>query len=128
MARDFVVEGRGREKAVEKGWVVRDAREMSERESEQLTSGRYIYIYIHRYTYIHIYYISVWRKGEYIGRDEGMDRGRERKWQEGIEERDGKRVRCAEAESNRGSRGAVNVDDDDDDDDHHHHDHHWYRH
>lgn len=88
----------------------------------------YIYIYIHRYTYIHIYYISVWRKGEYIGRDEGMDRGRERKWQEGIEERDGKRVRCAEAESNRGSRGAVNVDDDDDDDDHHHHDHHWYRH
>lgn len=48
LARDFVVEGRGREKAVEKGWVVRDAREMSERESEQLTSGRYIYIY--RYT------------------------------------------------------------------------------
>lgn len=42
LARDFVVEGRGREKAVEKGWVVRDAREMSERESEQLT----IYIYI----------------------------------------------------------------------------------
>lgn len=46
LARDFVVEGRGREKAVEKGWVVRDAREMSERESEQLT----IYIYIYRYT------------------------------------------------------------------------------
>lgn len=44
LARDFVVEGRGREKAVEKGWVVRDAREMSERESEQLT------IYIYRYT------------------------------------------------------------------------------
>lgn len=44
LARDFVVEGRGREKAVEKGWVVRDAREMSERESEQLTNDIYIHI------------------------------------------------------------------------------------
>lgn len=57
MARDFVVEGRGREKAVEKGWVVRDAREMSERESEQLTI--YIYIGTHLERYVYIYYISV---------------------------------------------------------------------
>lgn len=55
LARDFVVEGRGREKAVEKGWVVRDAREMSERESEQLT----IYIGTHLERYVYIYYISV---------------------------------------------------------------------
>lgn len=53
LARDFVVEGRGREKAVEKGWVVRDAREMSERESEQLTND--IYIHTHLDRYIHIY-------------------------------------------------------------------------
>lgn len=57
LARDFVVEGRGREKAVEKGWVVRDAREMSERESEQLTI--YIYIGTHLERYVYIYYISV---------------------------------------------------------------------
>lgn len=120
LARDFVVEGRGREKAVEKGWVVRDAREMSERESEQLTND--IYIHTHLDRYIHI---SVWRKGEYIGTKGWTGKGRERKWQEGIEERDGKRVRCAEAESNRGSPGAVNVDDDDDD---HHQHRHSYRH
>lgn len=57
LARDFIVEGRGREKAVEKGWVVRDAREMSERESEQLTI--YIYIGTHLERYVYIYYISV---------------------------------------------------------------------
>lgn len=57
LARDFVVEGRGREKAVEKGWVVRDAREMSERESEQLTI--YIYIGTHLERYVYMYYISV---------------------------------------------------------------------
>lgn len=59
LARDFVVEGRGREKAVEKGWVVRDAREMSERESEQLTIYIYIYIGTHLERYVYIYYISV---------------------------------------------------------------------
>ena len=52
MARDFVVEGRGREKAVEKGWVVRDAREMSERESEQLTNDIYTYTSRQIHTYI----------------------------------------------------------------------------
>ena len=95
-----------------------------ERTRKRAADERYIYTYTSRQIHTYIY-INVWRKGEYIGTKGWTGKGRERKWQEGIEERDGKRVRCAEAESNRGSPGAVNVDDDDDD---HHQHRHSYRH
>ena len=83
-----------------------------ERTRKRAADERYIYTYTSRQIHTYIY-ISVWRKGEYIGTKGWTGKGRERKWQEGIEERDGKRVRCA------------------DDDDHHQHRHsyrHWLGH
>ena len=81
-ARDFVGwwcgsgggEGRG----------LRDAREMSERESEQLTSGRYIGAHLEIRVYTYVYR----RKGEYIGtrsvRRDGHEQRGKGEWQEGI--------------------------------------------